>query len=109
LTLLGEEAATRSAHEFQRVGHNVCGLRASRSSSKMGAPIELLEFTDPKHPARHQPIKSSTNPQTQDLGNVRFADYSRTGLIPEEWDPSSRHSIRITITSRGCYQHQALS
>jgi len=27
-----------------------------------GAPIELLEFTDPKHPARHQPIKNPTNP-----------------------------------------------
>ena len=32
-----------------------------------GAPIELLELTDPKHPARHQPIKNPTNPQTQDL------------------------------------------
>ena len=31
-----------------------------------GAPIELLEFTDPKHPARHQPIKNPTNPQTKD-------------------------------------------
>jgi hypothetical protein len=39
-----------------------------------GAPIELLEFTDPKHSARHQPIQEPHQSSYTGLGEALFPE-----------------------------------